>query len=312
LIAESSSRSTARSCSRASISPSSTPILLLFTTLLSCCSTGAPPRAQPAPPIAAPAPPPPDSPERPKEQPVEPCLVYPTRHARTNGRGPRNAATAQSELQRGLSLASSGNHFAALEAFDSALAADPYHGLTHLAKAESHLFTDNDPAKMRMHLATAVLLMPENPRAHSRLADFLAEAGEADAAITHWKCALTLKSSYDEARLNLARYLVTLKRASEAEAELRSIEGGLDDVTVLALLADALAGQGKLLEAARQAEEAARHAGPSAASLLRRAGDLYEAADSPLSANRVRAKADRLDPPPRERKMRPLKRRKKR
>ena len=38
-------------------------------------------------------------------------------------------------------------------------------------------------------------------------------------------------------------------------------------------------------------------------------GDLYEAGASPLSARRVRAQADRIDPPPRERKMRPLKRR---
>ena len=212
-------------------------------------------------------------------------------------------------MERGLELAKTGNHLAALQAYDSALVADPYHGLSHLAKAESHLFTDNDPSKIRTHLSTAVLLLPENPRAHARLADFLAESGEGDVAITHWRCALELKPSYDDARLNLARYLVTLKRADEAEKELLSIEGGTTNVTVLALLAEALAAQGKLLDAARQIEEAARRAGPSAASLLRKAGDLYEAGESPLSARRVRVQADRIDPPPRERKMRPLKRR---
>jgi tetratricopeptide (TPR) repeat protein len=256
-----------------------------------------------------PPPPPPEGPDRPKAVPEDPCLVYPTRYATTNGHRSGNAASAQTELERGLALANNGDHFAALEAYDRALLADPYHGLSHLAKAESHLFTDNDMPKMRMHLATAVLLLPQNPRAHSRLADFLAELNEADAAVTHYRCALALKPTYHEARFNLARSLVSLSRASEAEQELLAIEGGLTDVTVLALLGDALAAQGKLLDAARHLEEAARRAGPSTASLLRRAGELYEAGASPLSARRVRAQADRIDPPPRERKMRPLKRR---
>ena len=219
----------------------------------------------------------------------------------------RNAAEAQLLLDRGLALARSGDHLGAMQAYDQALLADPYHGLTHLAKAESHLFTDNDTGRMRQHLATAVLLLPQNPRAHSRLADFLAETGESEEAVMHWRCALALKSSFSEARIHLARHLVTHSRASEAEVELRTIEGGLTDVTVLVLLGDALAAQGKLLDAATLMEEAAKRS-PSAP-LYRKAGDLYEQAESPMSARRVRAQADRIDPPPTERKMRPLKQR---
>jgi tetratricopeptide (TPR) repeat protein len=298
------------SLSIASISNRCTPIALsLATVLFACASTTeiAPAPVAPAK-IAPPPPPPPDTPERPKAQVLDPCLVYPTRHASLNGPGARNAPQAQAELQRGLELAQTGNHFAAIEAFDKALIADPYHGLTHLAAAESHLFTDNDPSKMRSHLSTAVLLVPENPRAHSRLADYLAEIGEADAALTHWRCALSLKTGFHEARVNMARYLVTLNRAVEAETELRTIEGALTDPVILALLGDALAAQGKLLDAAQSIEEAAKRSGPSAP-LLRKAGDLYDAANSRLSARRVRAQADRIDPPPRERKMRPLKQR---
>jgi tetratricopeptide (TPR) repeat protein len=211
-------------------------------------------------------------------------------------------------MRRGLDLAQTGNHFAAIEAFDKALTDDPYQGLTHLAAAESHLFTDNDASKMRNHLTTAVLLLPQNPRAHSRLADYLAEIGEADAAITHWRCALALKPSLTEARLNLGRYLLTLDRAPEAEMELRAIDGGPTDPVVLALVGDALTKQGKLPEAAQAIEEAAKRSGPSA-TLLRKAADLYDAAKNRLSARRVRAQADRIDPPPRERKMRPLNKR---
>ncbi len=279
---------------------------MLATVLWSCA--GEPPRAPPPPPPPPVQIPPPDSPETPKAQVEDPCLVYPTRWAKISVQGTRNAAAAQAELDRGLELAKMGDHVGALEAFDRALAADPYHALTHLATAESHLFTDNDTAVMRSHLATAVLLLPENPRAHSKLADFLAEIGESETALTHWRCALALKPSYSEARLHLARHLLALHRPAEAEEELRTIEAGLTDVTVLALLGDALAAQGKLLEGAQAVEEAAKRAGASAA-LLRKAGDMYEAANSPLSARRVRAKADRIDPPPTERKMRPLKRR---
>ncbi len=258
--------------------------------------------------IKALPPPPPDSPERPKVQVDDPCLVYPTRWATLSSKTARDANEAQEELQRGLALAKDGDHFAAIEAFDRSLLADPYSGLTYLASAESHLFTDNDPAKMRSDLATAVLLLPQNPRAHSLLADYLAEVGEANEALTHWRCALALKPSYDEARVALARYLLSLQRPLEAETELRAIQNGIDAVQVLVLLGDALAAQGKLLEAAKQIEDAARRAGTSA-SLLRRAGDLYEAAKSPMSARRVRAQADRIDPPSAKRKMRPLKQR---
>lgn len=208
-----------------------------------------------------------------------------------------------------MALAAEGDHIGALAAYRRALAADPVHGLTHLAKAESHLVTDYDVEQMRHHLATAVVLLPTNPRAHLRLANFAADVGEKEVAVTHWRCALELKPSYAEARFFLARHLVATGSVAEAEVELRRVLAeGKRTVTTLVLLAEALEAQGKLLEAAQRVEEAAQEAKTSAV-LYRRAGTLYESASSPLSARRVRAKADRLDPPPKTRRMRPLRKR---
>lgn len=287
-------------------------LCLLLVSAACACRT-----ESPAPRPTAPAPPPPaeaapDSPEEPKDNEEPICLVYPHRHAvlKTNGR--RDTAAAQAAYEEGLALAAKGDHAGALAAYRRALAADPVHGLTHLEKAQSHLLSDYDVEKMRRHLATAVVLLPKNPRAHLRLANFAADVGETSVAVTHWRCALELKPSYAEARFFLARYLVASGRAAEAETELRRVlADGKRTVATLVLLAEAMEAQGKLLEAAQLIEEAAREAKTSAV-LYRRAGALYESASSPMSARRVRAKADRLDPPPKSRRMRPLRKRRRR
>lgn len=252
-----------------------------------------------------------DFPESPKTGPQDICLVYPQQHANLKA-GRRNGPQAHGIFEKAHALAEAGEHSAALSEFDNALAADPYHGLSHLGAAESHLYTDNDVNEMRRHLAAAVILLPTNPRAHLRLAELAIELRDRALALTHLRCALQLKPTYAEARFMLARQLAASDRNSEAEIELTSvINTGYEVVSSRVLMAQVLEAQGRLLEAAQQIEAAARHVRTSAA-LYRRAAKLYVAADSPLFARRMKRLADRLDPPPRARRMRPLKKRKRR
>lgn len=249
--------------------------------------------------------------EQPKPVTRDVCLVYPIDHAHLPPPGPRDVDAATNALREGLSMAERGDHARAVAAYQAALDRDELLGLAHLAMGESLWIVGFDPKRMRHHLASAVVLLPSNPRAHLRLADFALEVGEPRVAATHWDCALTLNPTYAEARFHRARYLTLAGRAPEAEAELRRVvDEGLRDVAVLVSLAEAMEAQGRVLEAAQQLEAAAKDAKTSAA-LYRRAGDLYQRASSPLSARRVRAVADRLDPPPEDRPMRPLAKRRK-
>lgn len=193
-----------------------------------------------------------------------------------------------------------------------ALQSDPSHGLTHLFKAESHLYTDNDVEAMRKHLSLAILLLPNNPRAHRLFGDLSGDNGAPDAALRHWKCALDRKPNMHQAHLRLAQHHYTQRELDQAQQHLNPLlKQPKLSVRVLVLASDIYAAQDKLLEAAQHMERAAQTAGASAA-LLRRAANLYDRANSPLSARRVRGRADAIDPPKEQRKMRPLRKRRRR
>ena len=243
---------------------------------------------------------------------MNPCVVFPKQHASLEELPPtKSAANAQQEFKSGLALAKTGKHQEALQAYSAALQSDPAHGLTHLFKAESHLYTDNDVEAMRKHLSLAILLMPNNPRAHHRFADFSADNGDSEAALRHWRCALDRKPGLDDARLRLAQQLYSEQKLDKAKEHLQPLLQAQPDVRTLVLASQIHAAEGEMFKAAKDMERAAEVAGESAA-LLRRAADLYERAESPLSARRARGRADRIDPPKERRKMRPLRKRKRR
>jgi Tfp pilus assembly protein PilF len=223
---------------------------------------------------------------------------------------PREVKKAEAEFARALSLATEGDHAAAREAFGSAIAADPYYGLAYLGKAESHSLTDNDLVATRSLLERAVELLPENPRVHLRYGEYFAETGKKPEAEAEWRCALELRKDLVEARLHLARLILERGDAESAQMELRTaIASSPGDVQAHVLLGDVLESQKKFLDAAKEIEAAAQLAAKSA-SLYRRASVLYQAAGNLLAAKRTKKAADRLDPPPQNRKLRPLLKRK--
>lgn len=215
----------------------------------------------------------------------------------------RDSALAEKELARGNALFLTGEYSAALVAYENAVRADAFQGLAHLGVAESHLYTDNDQVVMKESLLRALSLMPTNPRAHLRAGDLALESGEKPRAEAHLRCALELRPDYVDAQLRLAKHLLAEQRYPEAEEVVLKIAG--DDVEAMMLAADVLEASKKFLEAAEKVEAAADHIKTSAP-LWRRAASLYEAAGNLVAAKKARAAADKIDPPQKERDLRPL------
>lgn len=219
----------------------------------------------------------------------------------------RRPKEAQAAYDRGAALMEAKDYMQAIDAFAVSLAADSSFGPAHLGKAASHLYGDYDLDRVGHHASRAVVLMSENAEAHLRFAQFQAELSESEFAARHYECALILDDGLMAARRGLATQQLLLKRFSEAEAQLRRLPASADDAVKLpVMLSDALAGQGKFREAATEMESAANAAGPSAA-LLRRASRLYTLAGDDDTADRLLQQADRIDPPRKRRRMRPLK-----
>lgn len=234
------------------------------------------------------------------------CLLAPQGYARLDLRAPRSYERADAKFHLGQAFAAEGDHAAALEAYDAALEADPTHGFAHLGKADSLWATEDDYKRVREHLANAISLLPESPRAHLRFAEVSAGMGDMETAVRHWRCALERRPDLVEARAALGHHLFEEGQLEEAERELRTVvEAEPDQIRYRALLAEALEARGNPLEAARELERAARQTERSAV-LWRRAAALYEAGGDTRAAARLRSRADALDPPAEQRHLRPL------
>lgn len=159
---------------------------------------------------------------------------------------------------------------------------------------------------MRSLLATAVTLLPKNPRVHLRYADVVSQLGDPKRAEAHWRCALELRPDLLDARRHLAAHLFATGRLDDAKLELSDASAAFpDDIQVHVMLGDVLEAKKDFLGAARAIEAAAKLAKKSAA-LHRRAASLYELGGNVVAAKKANAEADRLDPPAKDRNLRPL------
>lgn len=248
---------------------------------------------------------------RPVAQPEAPaidptCLADPKQRVTLDPQADRDFDRADASYSIGEELFESGDYTAALEAFRRAVTLDPMHGLAQLELAQAHLYTDNDHGAMYRALASAVQLLPRNPRAHMRYAALAADAQQTDVAIRHFECALALKPGTTEARYALAKQYLKKQDALAAEEQIRrALQDDQSNAQAHVLLGDVLEAKGEPLAAGQSVETAARMVKKSAV-LYRRAGSLYEVAGDEAAAARVRQVADEIDPPQEKRDLRPL------
>jgi tetratricopeptide (TPR) repeat protein len=219
---------------------------------------------------------------------------------------PRQSGLSYERLKEGVQLQQQGRHLDAVSAFESALSADLENGLAYLHLAESQVLLDEPPAVILAGLEKAVGLLPDNPRAHHHYAEALAQSGELQVAARHWRRALELRPDVAEARLGLAQVLEASKDLEGARTQLEAA-ATLDpgNVVIHVRLANVLEQLSNYRDAGDHAREAAQLSGASAP-LYRRAADLFEKAEDRAEAQRLRAAADRIDPPPKQRKLREL------
>ncbi len=238
-----------------------------------------------------------------------PCLTAALESVEIDPRQPRNYRLAKARFDEGVALQSQGLHAEALERFQKAVGEDPTFGLAHLEAALSHLYTDNAHEALLKHLSAAIVLMPRNPRAQLQFAQLQKELGAPKLAEQHFGCAVELNPTLAPAHESLARLLLNEGRVAEAERRARvAVRLAPMKTTYRVLLADILTRRQQWTEAGAEVELAAQQVGRSAA-LYRRAAQLFAKGGAYTDADRLRAVADRIDPPPERRKLRPLLRR---
>lgn len=194
----------------------------------------------------------------------------------------------------------------ALAELDRAIAADPEHALARVHAAELRLELSEELPHADADLARAMVLLPDSPRAHLRagqVAHALSDDTRAEKLLTR---AATLKPDWADPQIALIDVLVRLGRAADAVgAATRARELAPERLDVATRLADTLSAAGRPADAAREMEVTAARFG-RAAPLYRRAATLWDEAGSAADAARVRALADKLDPPPKPKKKRAL------
>lgn len=235
--------------------------------------------------------------------PLDPCVaraaaaawVIPSRPV--NPTASRSAADAAARAYQNAEWAKAERHF------QDALRLDGRSGLIHLGLADVLARTGADEEARRKHLATAIVRLPTNPRAHEAFAYSLETDGDRRGALVHLRCAIALAPERKEPRRRAARLALDLEGEALATAIVRPLfdRPEAEDWLVMADLLAAAKNWGKAGEAW---SEAARISASPA--LYRRAAEAFALAGRAERAEEARAAADSLDPPDRRR-LRPLK-----
>jgi tetratricopeptide (TPR) repeat protein len=218
----------------------------------------------------------------------------------------RRPVSAAKLFEAGMGLSKQGDHEKAVSAFEKATKADPKLGVAYLEWASSLLYVQDDHERIAKLLKQAVTLLPGNPRAHAHYGQALARTNREREALVHWKKALELRPSLVQPRLDMADILERKGHSAQALAQLEHVvRMKPKHVQARVRLGQLLATQNKFLQAAHHLEKAAVQTLRSAA-LYRRAAQFYASAGQMEDARRMRAQADKIDPPRRGRNLRPL------
>ncbi len=240
----------------------------------------------------------------------DPCLDHPKTVATISGGGNYEAAAA--ELDKGLAAQEAGDPMLAQEHLQKAVEIDPGLGLAYLTLAEVQLFLGTYPDERAQNAARAILLLPENPRAQLRYAETQRELENGTVAALHARCAVQRRPDYAEAHQLVARIERDANRLPSALVAAKEVTRlSPDDHTRWVLRAEIEEAMGNFKDAAHSMKKAAEGVAKSAP-LFRRAAELATKAGDSKGAQRLQTEADRLAPPPPERKLRPLKRKRRR
>ncbi len=154
-----------------------------------------------------------------------------------------------------------GEFRAALERFESALAAEPENRFA-VARSGEALLRAGDLERALARLRKAAELSPERPEVHTLLAEALTRSGAYEAAIGEWREVVRLRPGEVRAWSRLGATLGMAGRAEEAvTAMARAAELAPGDPDPLTRLAFAEHGAGRIADAARHLEEAAELVG---------------------------------------------------
>lgn len=209
-------------------------------------------------------------------------------------------------VDQGRALVAQGDYGAAFAAFEDARAKDPSYGLAHLEGAIAAQYVGVEDALVRQRFERAAALLQQNPRVHYERGAFEESHGNASEAVALYRRALDLRPGLTDARLALARALLTtgdLPAARETYRQVLEVEPR----NLAALLGKADASE-KLgdLAAAEEALRAVVDALPDVASHRQRLIAFYERTGQTKKANLETKKLEKVDPKER-RKLRQLK-----
>lgn len=204
-------------------------------------------------------------------------------------------------VDEGRALAKQGDHAAAFSAFEKARAADPSYGLAHLEGAISAQYVGVDDGTVRQRFERAAVLLADNPRLHYERAAFEESHGNAAEAVVLYRRALDLRPALTDARLALARALLTTGDLPAARETFRQVLE-VEPTNVAALLgkADAAERLGDV-DAAEGALRAVIEQLPEVASHRQRLIAFYERTGQTKKAERETRKLEKVEPKERRR-----------
>ena len=218
----------------------------------------------------------------------------------------RNPAVAYDLFEKGRQLSVEGNHEEAIKIYEQALQVDPKLAIAAFEQAVSLFYVGQDFSKMKPLLAFAVEAFPNNPRARLYYGRVLANLNRIQLAQQQLKKSFELRPDFVEPRMELAEVYERNGQYPAAQEQLEAVlKKHPAKLQARIRLAELHARQTKYEEAAREIERAAVQAGRSAA-LYRKAAKWYSSAGKSIEAQRMETTADEIDPPRKQRDLRPL------
>jgi tetratricopeptide (TPR) repeat protein len=207
------------------------------------------------------------------------------------------------DLTPALAREAEGDGAGALEAVEAIIRAWPAEALPRLEAARLLLKLGADLDRAEAHLDVAAAAAPDNPRLYYLRGLLWEERGQPLRAARAYEQAVSLRTSYEDARFRLAGLWASQGDLLKAELHYRLLSRSRPEwVQVRLQLAQVIEQQGRVADAEKELL-LLKGEQPGNALVIRRLIDLYERTGKPQLARKLRAS---LEPPAPQKKMRPL------